>query len=116
MMAGIVSVSQVDWCLTSNTAALFSPVGRFSMPVMRFWMPKMAVPLSTASLSQRAHIQYIVVLLTNSEAMTTNSAHGMTVRISHNMCKTERIRGMANLRRLGRLGNEKADSGRCKPA
>ena len=63
----------------------------------------MAVPLPTASLSQRAHIQYIVVLLTNSEAMTTNSAHGMTVRISHNMCKTERIRGMANLRRLGRL-------------
>jgi hypothetical protein len=43
----------------------------------------------------------MVVLLTNSEAMTTNSAHGITVRISHSMCRMDRIKGMAGLLTVG---------------
>ena len=66
----------------------------FSMPVTRFWIPMITVPLSTASLSQRAHIQYSRVLLTKGEAISTAVAHGMTVTIIHSMCSIERIRFM----------------------
>ena len=110
MMAGMVSASQVDWCLTSSTTALFSPVGRFSMPVMRFLMPRMTLPLSTDNLSQRAHIQYMVVLLTKNDAATTNSAQGITVRINHSMCSTERIKAMAGFPDEWRLMTKKPSS------
>jgi hypothetical protein len=39
-------------------------------------MPRMKVPPLTATRSQPAHIQYMVLLLTNSEAITTKVAQG----------------------------------------
>ena len=64
MIAGITKVSQVDWCLTNKTAGSLVPKGKFSMPWMRFSMPKIQVPLFTARRSQAAQIQYRRVLLT----------------------------------------------------
>ena len=90
-------VSQVLWCLTSSTAALVSPVGRFSMPVTRFLMPRISVPPVTATRSQPAHIQYMVVLLTKIEAMMTKMAHGITVTAIQSRCSMDRIRGISGV-------------------
>ena len=101
------NVSQVLWCLTSNTAALFSPVGRFSMPVTRFLMPRMKVPPRTATRNQPAHIQYMVVLLTKIEAMMTKVAHGITLRVIHKICRMDRIRGMSGFPVLVWVGSQR---------
>ncbi len=53
----MLKVSQSDWCLTSSTAGAVLPTGRFSNPITWLRMPRITVPPSTASLSQRAHIQ-----------------------------------------------------------
>jgi hypothetical protein len=55
------------------------------MPVMRFSMPKMKVPLLMALRSQAAHHQYKRLLLMNIEANTTTKAQGMTVTVIHTM-------------------------------
>ena len=94
MMAGIISASQVDWCLTSSTAESSVPVGRFSMPVMRFWIPKISVPLSTDNFSQRAQAQYTRVGPENSRITNTDEAQGMTVMAKKSRCATERIKGI----------------------
>ena len=85
MMAGIKKVSHVDWCLTNKMTGSFSPRGKFSMPVMRFSMPKMKVPLLMALRSQPAHHQYSRLLLMNKEPSTTTSAQGITVSVIHAM-------------------------------
>jgi hypothetical protein len=85
MIAGIKNVSHVDWCLTNKMTGSFSPSGKFSMPVMRFSMPKMKVPLLMALRSQAAHHQYKRLLLMNIEANTTTKAQGMTVTVIHTM-------------------------------
>jgi hypothetical protein len=79
MMAGIKKVSQVDWCLTNKMTGSFSPRGKFSMPVMRFSMPKMKVPLLIALRSHPAHHQYKRLLLMNKDPATTTKAQGITV-------------------------------------
>jgi hypothetical protein len=81
MMAGIKKVSQVDWCLTNKMTGSFSPKGKFSMPVIRFSMPNIKVPLLMALRSQAAHHQYKRLLLINTEATTTTKAQGMTVTV-----------------------------------
>ena len=58
MMAGIKNVSYVDWCLHSNTAPLFSPWGRCSMPVTRYWMPSSGRALCTQIDSQARAMRY----------------------------------------------------------
>jgi hypothetical protein len=85
MMAGIKKVSHVDWCLTNKMTGSFSPRRKFSMPVMRFSMPKMKVPLLMAFRSQAAHHQYKRLLLMNKDAKTTTKAQGMTVIVIHSM-------------------------------
>lgn len=92
MIAGITSVSQVDWCLTSSTAASSEPCGRFSKPVMRLRMPRIHWPPLTAVLSQPAQIQYMRVGLTNTEAMIANVAQGTMVTTIQTRCSTERTK------------------------
>jgi hypothetical protein len=60
-------------------------MGKFSMPVMRFSMTKMKVPLWMALRSHAAHHQYKRLLLMNMDATTTTRAQGMTVMVIHIM-------------------------------
>ena len=99
MSEGSKNVSSVDWCLTSKTAGLFSPVGKCSQPLTRTRITRNTRAPAMAVRNQARAMDHSGLPRIKIEAPKIANAKGTTVAIIHSMCKTERMNGINLLRK-----------------
>src|SRR5512133_4011877 len=87
---GSSRVSNADWCLDNNTAALLLPSGKWSYPSTLNSTPKIARVPHITTLNQLTAVHQ-AARRENRDTSSTASAQGITVITIQAMCKIDRI-------------------------